>query len=69
MDRAQAEARVGELGPEFRILNCKKTAEILGVTPQVIYKLVRRKRLSPLAGFGKLRFSAQELSRFISETR
>ena len=53
----------------LRVLTCKQTAELLSVTPQVIYGLVRRKKLRPLAGFGRLRFSAAELSRFIAETK
>ena len=53
----------------LRVLTAKRVAELLSVTPQVIYGLVRRKKLRPLAGFGRLRFSAAELSRFIAETK
>jgi len=53
----------------LRVLTCKETAELLSVTPQIIYSLVRRRKLRPLAGFGRLRFSAAELSRFIAEVK
>ena len=44
-------------------------AELLAVSPQIIYGLVRRKKIRPLAGFGRLRFSAAELARFVATTR
>jgi hypothetical protein len=53
----------------LRVFTAKQTAELLAVTAQVIYRLVRFKKLRPLAGFGRLRFSAAELSRFIAETK
>jgi len=53
----------------LRVFTCQQTAELLSVTPQIVYSLVRRKKLRPLAGFGRLRFSAAELSRFIAEVK
>jgi len=53
----------------LRVFTAKQTAELLSVTAQVIYRLVRVKKLRPLAGFGRLRFSAAELARFVATTR
>lgn len=53
----------------LRVYTAKQVAELLSVTTQVVYGLVRRKKIRPLANFGRLRFSAAELSRFIAEVK
>jgi predicted site-specific integrase-resolvase len=52
-----------------RIYTAKEVAKILRITPQVLYRLVKQGRVRPLAAFGRLKISAEELSRFIGETR
>jgi excisionase family DNA binding protein len=45
-----------------------ETAEMLGVSYSSIYRLVHAGKLRPL-GFGQLRFSSDEIDRFLKVTR
>lgn len=67
--KTNSETPTNPFDTPLRVFTCKQTAELLSVTPQIVYSLVRRKKLRPLAGFGRLRFSAAELSRFIAEVK
>lgn len=53
----------------LRLYTTAETAQLLKVSKQIVYGLVRRKKLRPLAGFGRLRFSAAEIARFVSQTK
>jgi len=53
----------------LRLYTTEETAQLLKVSKQIVYGLVRRKKLRPLAGFGRLRFSAAEIAPFVSQTK